>query len=150
MHRGTVGDGVQCSLTDDTVPRIMARTTGTQPMPDTYATFDVLIAGKVATFALRDRRLVEPDHIQRLQNELLDAVRSIDTPGVVVNFEKVEFLSSGVLGAVISLGAAASDAGRQLALCCLSKDILKVFKMMRLDSRLTITKTLEGAREAVS
>jgi len=119
-------------------------------MPAAYATFDVLVSGKVATFALRDRRLVEPDHIQRLQNELLDAVRSVDTPGVVVNFEKVEFLSSGVLGAVISLGAAAADAGRQLALCCLSKDILKVFKMMRLDSRLTIAKTLDDAREAVS
>lgn len=114
-----------------------------------YTTFQVLVDGPVATLSIRDRRLIEPDHVQRLQNELIEAVRTLEARGFVADFTNVEFLSSAVLGAVIAVNAAAGDRGANLALCGLSKDILKVFKMMRLDTRLSICKTLADAKEQV-
>ncbi|MCL4210334.1 MAG: STAS domain-containing protein [Phycisphaeraceae bacterium] len=119
-------------------------------MPSSYTTLRLTTDQSVTILTMLDRRLVEPEHVQRVSGELNEAIKAAPHPVVVINFEKTEFLSSSMLGAIVVAQALVEDRRGRLALCGLTPDLRKLFKMMRLDSRVTIHDTRDDAVEALS
>jgi anti-sigma B factor antagonist len=66
---------------------------------------------------------------------------------MVINFEKIKFLSSAVLGKLISLNKRIAKEKGRLAFCSINDDIIQVFRITRLDKLIPIHAT---ETEAVS
>lgn len=118
-------------------------------MNQPYTTIRPLVSGDVLTLNLLDRRMVESDHVARFEQEVTDAIRSRSQTNVILNFDAVEFLSSAALSALITTRALVDERGGRLAICNLSKDIGKMFKITKLDSQLKVHASLEKARAAL-
>ncbi len=57
---------------------------------------------------------------------------------MVINFSKIKFLSSAVLGKLISLNKKIASKKGRLAFCNINPDIMQVFKITRLDKLIPI------------
>lgn len=64
---------------------------------------------------------------------------------IVLNLEKVEYISSSGLRVVLASAKKASAAGGKLALCCLTGLVLEVFRISSFDSILPIYPDADAA-----
>lgn len=90
-------------------------------------------AGDVTVVRLNDPRIVEESVIRELGDELMSVVEKEKRNFLVVNFAKVEFLSSAALNKLILLERAAKAAGGKIRVCGLRKEIAQIFTLTRLD-----------------
>lgn len=90
-------------------------------------------AGDITVVRLNDARIVEESVIRELGDELLKVVNEEKRNFLVVNFAKVEFLSSAALNKLILLERAAKAAGGKIRVCGLKKEIAQIFTLTRLD-----------------
>jgi len=88
-------------------------------------------------------------NVQQLGQELNDLVDKAYMTKMVINFEQIRFLSSAVLGKLISLHKRLQKEKGRLAFCCINKDIMQVFKITRLDKLIPIFDTEDEAVNAV-
>lgn len=84
-------------------------------------------------------------NVQQLGQELMDLVEKQYVVKMVINFENVKFLSSAVLGKLISLSKRIAAEKGRLVFCHIREDILQVFKITRLDKLIPIVETEEEA-----
>jgi anti-sigma B factor antagonist len=77
-------------------------------------------------------RIVEEETVQELGRELA----SIGQTGrkVILNFSKVDFLSSSVLGKLITFQKKLKANGGALRLCCIKPQIYEIFEITRLNT----------------
>lgn len=68
---------------------------------------------------------------------------SVDAAKIVLNFNKVQFFSSAMIGKIIMFRK--KIGGNNLKLCCLNETIHDVFSITRLDQLMKIYKTEEEA-----
>ena len=52
---------------------------------------------------------------------------------MLLNFQGVQFMSSAMIGMLVLLNKKAKSAGIALCFCCISPNVLEVFKISRLD-----------------
>ena len=60
---------------------------------------------------------------------------------LLLNFDRVTFMSSAMIGQIMKLYKKAKADGIALKLCCIDPTIMEVFKITRLDKLLDIKKT---------
>ena len=84
------------------------------------------------------RRIVEEEDIEATFGQLQRVVDDGEAGKVVLNFRKVEFLSSAVLGRLIRLHKELQSSGGRLILCRIAPTLLEVFKLTKLDKVLSI------------
>ena len=60
------------------------------------------------------------------------------TKGVVLNFEKLEFLNSGGIGLLVTLLVRANRNGQRIGACGLSEHYREIFELTRLDDAIAI------------
>jgi anti-sigma B factor antagonist len=90
-------------------------------------------AGEVTVVRLVDRRLMDEPSVQELARELFRLVDVEKRGSLLLNFSAVDYLSSGVLGKLITLEKKLRAAGGKLTLTNLRPEIREVFAMTRLD-----------------
>lgn len=97
----------------------------------------------IATFQIS--RVVDEDVVQQLSEELA----SLAATGrkVILNFSKVEYLSSSVLGKLITFQKRLKSNGGELRLCCIHPTIYEIFEITRLNTLFDIYPTEEEALE---
>jgi anti-sigma B factor antagonist len=100
----------------------------------------------IAVVTLTDEKILEESDIQALENSLNPLIEQ--TPGIkiVLNFSKVQFLSSAVLGLLIRISKKIYETNGQLKLCEINEKIFQVFKITRLDRIFDIFNTQEAAQ----
>ena len=86
-------------------------------------------------------------NVQQLGEELIDLVEKRYMVKMVINFENIKFLSSAVLGKLISLNKRIAAEKGRLAFCCIREDILQVFHITRLDKLIPI---LDSESDAIN
>jgi anti-sigma B factor antagonist len=84
-------------------------------------------------------------NVQQLGDELRDLVEKEYLVRIILNFERVKFLSSAVLGKIISLHKRLGKEKGRMALCSINKDVKQVFKITRLDKLIPIFDTEDEA-----
>ena len=72
------------------------------------------------------------------------------TKGVVLNFDKLEFLNSGGIGLLVTLLVRANRNGQRIGACGLSDHYREIFELTRLDDAIAIHPTEADALAAVT
>jgi len=104
----------------------------------------------VGTVSFSTSQVLDELNVQQLGKELMDLVEKHYIVKMVINFERIKFLSSAVLGKLISLNKRIAKEKGRLAFCCINDDIMQVFKITRLDKLIPIYETESQAVSAVS
>ncbi|TWT86899.1 Anti-sigma F factor antagonist [Pseudobythopirellula maris] len=95
-----------------------------------------------------DARLLEESRIEQLEQELLTSLNNSVEERVVINFAKVQFMSSSMLGKLVKVHKKAKEFKVKVKFCSIAPDIQEVFKITRLDKLFDIEKDEETARKA--
>lgn len=89
----------------------------------------------------KDQKIIDPEAIQEMGQELFDLVDKDDRRKLVLNFANVEFLSSAALGKLITFEKKAKRNGAELILTNISPEIYQVFAITNLDKLFSIKDT---------
>ena len=99
---------------------------------------DVSESANVSVVRFKDQKIIDPEAIQELGQELFDLVEKEDRKKLVLNFAAVEFLSSAALGKLITFEKKAKRADAELILSNISPEIFQVFAITNLDKLFNI------------
>ncbi len=103
----------------------------------------------IVTFT--DEKILEEQDIGALQDSIMSVIES--APGgmnLILDFSKVRFLSSSVLGLLIRISKRVYQRDGQLRLCNISPKIYEIFKITRLTKIFDIYPDVESASEGLA
>jgi anti-sigma B factor antagonist len=105
-------------------------------------------AGRAVVF--QTSSLMNQADVERLKADLLRLVDGENRTRLVLDFTEVQFLSSQVIGMLLSLhkrltAAKSADAGAEMVLCGLRPQLIELLKVTRLDRMLKIKPTRKEA-----
>ncbi|MBI4613248.1 MAG: STAS domain-containing protein [Planctomycetes bacterium] len=89
--------------------------------------------GDVTVVYFQDTGILDERNINLIAEELFGIVETKNKIKLLLNFEKVEYLSSAVLGKLVALQKKVKEFKGDLHLCCIRESILKVFQVTKLD-----------------
>src|SRR5262245_2439130 len=101
--------------------------------------------GAITVVDFLDRRLIDAAHIEQIGQQLQEMAGKAATPKMVLNFEKVEYLSSSALNILIALDNAIRKKAGQLRLSGLDKELRKIFTLMKLTKVMVLCDNVEEA-----
>jgi anti-sigma B factor antagonist len=90
-------------------------------------------------------RVVQEEDIQAIFEQLQGLLDNKTGQELVLDFRKVQFLSSAVLGQLILLQKRAVSTGGRMVLCGIAKEIFEVFKITKLDKLFNIKEDAKAA-----
>jgi len=105
--------------------------------------------GEVTVAVCCDMKLNDDLVIQEWGDQLVDLVDNQQVVKLLVNFERVLFMSSSALRALLTLNKKVKDCNASLALCCIDDNIMEAFRITRLDTVFQIRKTEEEGTKAL-
>lgn len=79
-----------------------------------------------------DRKILDESNIVELSTQLFELVEKQKGIKLLLNFANVQYLSSTVLGKLITLNTRVNEDRGKLVLCCIRPQILEVFKITKL------------------
>jgi anti-sigma B factor antagonist len=90
--------------------------------------------GGVNVVSLNDEKIIDDLKIQQLAKELNEQLdKSGEKRRVLINFARVKFMSSAMIGKLILLGKRCKNEQIELKLCSITPNIMEVFKIMKLN-----------------
>jgi len=81
----------------------------------------------------QDASILDTAQIEQIGETLYDLVDNRSHRKIILDFAKVQFLSSSALGVLITLRKKSEAIKGTVVICSLKKDLRKVFKITRLD-----------------
>jgi anti-sigma B factor antagonist len=109
---------------------------------DSYAKDDIL------TIRILDERLVEPEQLKRLFEDLYALLGKTEQQQVVLDFAPVKFMASAMLGKLVALQKKCEEYRAKLKLSSITPDILQVFKITKLNKVFDIQPDEPTARKS--
>ena len=88
--------------------------------------------GSVHVVYFLDRKILDESNIVEIANQLFELVEKSKGVKLCLNFGNVQYLSSTVLGKLITLNTRVNEDGGKLVLCAIRPQILEVFKITKL------------------
>jgi anti-sigma B factor antagonist len=101
--------------------------------------------GDVAVATVEIATVLDAVNVNQFGREVLDYVGDHAGVNLLLDFERVEYLSSAVLTELIRIKKAVVETGGDLRLCALSEAIGKVFEITNLDQIFSIEPDLRTA-----
>lgn len=101
--------------------------------------------GSVTVVELLDRKILDELSISTISDKILALVDQKTPAAVVVDFAKVDHMSSSALGMLITLHKRVREHSGQLRLCNIQPSIYEIFTITRLNEVFHICKTREEA-----
>jgi len=101
---------------------------------------DVRMVADVTVATTLDMKLNDDLSIQEWGEQLIARLDDAQCKKLLVSFERVLFMSSSALRALITLNKKAKEAGAALVLCGIDDNIMEAFRITRLDSVFQIKK----------
>ena len=101
--------------------------------------------GGVSVVSLLNKRMLDASNIQALYDELLSLVTEKGIRKMVINLHGVNYLSSAVLGKLISLVKTLKREKGALGLCDIHPNVAEIFKVTQLDKVIPIYKNVQEA-----
>ncbi|HVT90107.1 MAG TPA: STAS domain-containing protein [Tepidisphaeraceae bacterium] len=123
---------------------------GSTPSPVTNAPFIVQDVEKFTVIEFRTTSLMDAAELEKIGQSLYRLVDEEDRRRVIMDFEKVQYLSSQAIGIILTmnkkLGALKNS---KLILCGIGPKLQELLKITRLDRLLTIKPTQREALKVV-
>jgi anti-sigma B factor antagonist len=114
-------------------------------MPEVEAKLTVTKQGNVCVVEFEDRKILEELAINQIREQLTGLIAAETSPRILLNFRKVEHLSSAALGVLITVGKQVTERHGQLVLANIHPQIFEVFKITRLNKLFNIRGTTDEA-----
>ena len=99
----------------------------------------------VGVVAFTSSRILDQSNVQQLGDELDELVTVHKLAKIVLNFHRVGYMSSAVMGKLVALHKKLTATGGELRLCNIDKSIMEIFKIMRFDKLFKISKSEDKA-----
>ncbi len=115
------------------------------PQPPTRRRLNVDFVEGIIVVSFNAPRIVQEEDIQATFEQLQQLTDEKPGREYVLDFRKVQFLSSSVLGRLILLQKKVASTKGRLVLCAIAKEIFEVFKITKLDKVFTITEDAKAA-----
>ncbi|MGL6195081.1 MAG: STAS domain-containing protein [Thermoguttaceae bacterium] len=106
--------------------------------------------GEVTVAVCRDMKLNDDLVIQEWGDQLLALLEAGSCPCLLINFERVLFMSSSALRMLITLNKKVKDTNTLLILSNIDDNIMEAFRITRLDTVFQIKKTEDEAVRALA
>ncbi len=104
--------------------------------------------GDIGIVRFATSRVLDGSNVEQLGQEFEYLVREKYIIKMIVNFEKVKYMSSAVLGKLITLNKMITGEKGKLKFCCIDPTVMEIFKIMKLDKLFKIYETEEKAVES--
>ena len=119
----------------------------TQPAnPSPAAPFNVQQVEKFTVVEFNNPSLMDPLELEAIGQQLYKLVDEQDKRKVVLDFEKVQYLSSQAIGIILTMNKKlGSLSNSKLVLCGIGPRLMELLKITRLDRLLTIKATQKEA-----
>jgi len=104
----------------------------------------------VAVVSFATSRILDQSNVQQLGEEFDSLVDQFHFNRIVVNFDNVSYMSSAVMGKLVSLLKKVKGAGGRLKLCNIEKGIYEIFEIMRFDKMFEIAGSEDEAIDGIS
>jgi anti-sigma B factor antagonist len=95
--------------------------------------------GDIAVVNFVDKKILDEQNIQMIGDDLFRLVDELGRRKVLLNFQNVEFMSSAALGKLITLHRKLQAVQGKLVLCHITKSIMEIFEITKLNKMFTIT-----------
>jgi len=92
-------------------------------------------------------KLVAEDDIEALYEEIMKEIPSGEAPRLVIDFENVEFISTGFLGQMTSIRNSIAKKNGRLILCEIRPTQREIFKVTHLENFFELAGDVAGALE---
>jgi len=102
----------------------------------------------VASFNRPD--VIDSIYITDAAVELKDLVAEMECPKLVIDFDRVRFLSSAALGMLVAINELAADRGGRLCVANVAKEVYEVFVLTNIPSVLSIHATVKEALRSLA
>lgn len=89
--------------------------------------------GGVHVVHFNDEKIIDDLKIQQIAKELNEQLDRAEKRRVLINFSRVKFMSSAMIGKLILLGKRCKNEQIELKLCSITPNIMEVFKIMKLN-----------------
>jgi len=99
--------------------------------------------------AFTDEKILEEHDIQALRVSVMSVIEQAERVNLILDFCNVRFLSSAVLGLLISVSKKVYERDGRLRLCNITPKIREIFKITRLNKIFDIHKDIESAVESL-
>jgi anti-sigma B factor antagonist len=109
---------------------------------------EVEVIGDVTVASFRDKKILAEQNIQVIGDHLLHLVDESSTKKLVLNFDNVEYMSSAMLGMLMTLHKKVQAAKGRLVLCSIDQQIREVFAITNLEKVLVIRADEQDALQA--
>ncbi|UCC22002.1 MAG: STAS domain-containing protein [Planctomycetota bacterium] len=107
--------------------------------------------GKNSTIiTFTDEKILEEKDIQVLGESIMSVIEQAERINLILDFSKVRFLSSAVLGLLIRVSKRVYECDGQLRLCNIDPKIHEIFKITRLNRIFDICEGVEDAAESMA
>ena len=105
--------------------------------------------GDVLVAYFQDVRIIDESRINSLGQELAELINDSDNNKIILNFQNVSFMSSAMIGKLVSFGKKCKTAKVALRLCNINDNVDEVFKLMRLNKVFAIDKDEETSLKKI-
>jgi len=99
----------------------------------------------IAVVSFRTSRILDQSNVQQLGEELDEVVDKHKLTKIVINFHNIHYMSSAVMGKLVSLHKKVKGAGGQLKLCNILPNIYEIFEIMRFNKLFDICESEDEA-----
>lgn len=101
--------------------------------------------GGITWISFLDRNILDEAKIQQIGDEITAVVERSGNPLILINFDRVEHLSSAALGTLITINNRVRQKGGQLRLSNIDPQIYEVFAITKLNKLFQIHDNNEAA-----
>jgi len=109
----------------------------------------VQTVGDVTVVEFQDRLVWEMFQVQQIGDELTGLVEGKGCRRIVLDFAKVEMISSSTLGVLISLKQRLDEMHGRMIIAGLREELMRIFRITRLESRFEFCDSREAALAAL-
>ncbi|HEV3261105.1 MAG TPA: STAS domain-containing protein [Gemmataceae bacterium] len=102
--------------------------------------------GEVTLVTITPHKILEEETTETISAQLFSLVKELGCRKMVLNFGKVERLTSVMLGKVVMLHRKAEAAGGRLTLCRIQPKVYEIFELLKLPRLLNI---YDGEQQAL-
>ncbi|MCA9027574.1 MAG: STAS domain-containing protein [Planctomycetaceae bacterium] len=110
--------------------------------------FDLEVDNEIAVASFHKNQLTEEDNLEQLGNELFSLVDQYQFRKIVLNLAPVQYVTSSVLGKLITLHRKLGRNEGQLILCDIHDDLKNVLTTSKLMTYFTTAKDVPAAKAA--
>ena len=105
---------------------------------------------KATIVTFTDEKILEETDIQAIRESIISVIEQGERINLILDFCNVRFLSSTVLGLLISVSKKVYEREGQLRLCNINPKIYEIFKITRLTKIFDILDNREGATDSIT